>query len=106
MALDFDCGDDLVMAADFLEPIQLQYDAGGSATIEAALRRAVSPLEAEASGGQLTVADVVWHIPAAALMTVPAPDDRILDGDGLLWTIVAVQRAIGGAKWRCASRRV
>ena len=119
--MNFDPTDDLATVADGLEAVTLLRrgsTSGAAGTVIAhALRRAITTREATvfnrndvhksvAGGGQHTAADVVWHLPAAELPQSPRLGDVILDAAGRRWTILEVQRATFGARWRCAARDV
>lgn len=70
----------------------------------AALRRAVTVREIEASHGKYAAGDVRWHFPAAAITAAPALGSMIVDTDGRAWTILETSHETLGSRWRCTAR--
>jgi hypothetical protein len=105
MTLDFDPTTDFQNVADALQPVTVATP-GSSKTTEVAhaLRGRVTTREARRSGGRLTAADVVWHLPAAELPEPPRPGDVIREAGGRRWTVLKVQAATLDGRWRCAAR--
>lgn len=98
--------DDLAMA-DGLEPVTLlARDGSELATIESALRRAVTTTEAAASNGLYQQGDVRWHVPVSALAEAPALGTRLVDGADGQWTVLGVERATLGTRWACTTRNL
>lgn len=90
---------------DGLETVTLvQPSGGGSVEVDGALRRHVLVREAEASDGKYATSDLDWHLPAAALVEGPAVGTVITDGEGVRWTVLAVERDTLGTRFRCRSR--
>ncbi len=107
MALDFDPRNDLADVADGLSPVTVTRPGGSAGTeVTHALRRPTRTREAQESGGRYTAGDVVWHLPAAELTTSPRPGDVIVDEDGRRWTVLEVQKAALGGRWRCTARNL
>ena len=119
--MNLDPTDDLAAVTDGTETVTLlrrgSTSAAAGTIIAHALRRAATTSEATVfnrndvhksvpGGGQHTAADVVWHLPAAELAEAPRLGDLILDGAGQRWTVLEVQSATLGARWRCAGRNV
>jgi len=75
-------------------------------TVSHALRRTVTMREAAESHGSYTASDVIWHLPAEELADAPRLGDVVLDADGRRWTILEVQSAALGTRWRCAARNL
>jgi len=93
--------------ADGLVPVTLVERTSGDPTaVSAALRRTVSTREAEASGGDYTASDVVWHLPASELPAPPTVGDRIVEASGATWTILRVQQMTQDSRWRCIAREL
>jgi hypothetical protein len=103
----FDPTGDFEQVVDGKQPITLHRPGGGgSLSIEAALRRAVTTREADASEGKYSTSDVVWLLPASGDNPQPQVGDRIVEAEGSWWTILASTRDVAGARWRCHARRL
>ncbi|MDZ4820464.1 MAG: hypothetical protein SGJ20_15970, partial [Planctomycetota bacterium] len=62
-----DLTDDLTGVMDYLEPLTLRRaDTAVETHIPQALRRVVSERESAASGGEILLADVHFHLPTSA----------------------------------------
>ena len=61
--------------------------------------------EAEASQGRYTSANVVWHWPVALLIESPRLGDQVVDAAGTVWTVLEVQQATVGTRWRCLDEK-
>jgi len=121
MTLNFDPAGDLAKVADDTETVTLLRrgstpgSAGtaisgalrGQATTEQAVvgdRREVRR-QAE-SDGELLASDVVWHLPAEQLADPPKLGDVVVDSAAVRWTILAVQPATLGRRWRLSTRNL
>jgi len=83
-----------------------QAGTGACDRIPHALRRGVSLSELNNSRGVLRQGDVRWDAPAAGLAFAPAPGDQFQAADGQLWTILRVEQAVFGTRFRCWSRNL
>lgn len=70
-----------------------------------ALARPTQLVRVERSDGQYTVHDLIWHLPADELPVAPQPGDLILLGQER-WTVLSVQAAALGNRWRCVARNL
>lgn len=105
MRTSFQPGTDFLEVVDGLEPVRWQRP--GSAEerlIQRAKRRAVQVGEAAPSGGQYLAGDVHWHLHREELPAPPLLGTRIVDRQGLAWTILAVDQMAYDHRWRCHSR--
>jgi hypothetical protein len=92
---------------DGLETVALQLPGVLTATeVPGALRARRRTREGAPSGGVVLQADVVWHLPADVVTTMPAPGTRIVDSDGIVWTVLAADRETLGARWQCSARNL
>jgi hypothetical protein len=108
MSTGFDPSADFALVADATESVTVERrDAPpglpGAAVLHA-LRRAMTAREVAESNGRYVAGDAAWHLPAAELQEPPAVGDRIVDAAGRRFTILAVQEATCGTRWRCAAR--
>jgi hypothetical protein len=107
MTIALDVNDDLAEVADLLVAVTLRRRGSSASTaIAHALRRAVTRAEVAASDGKYTAGDVVWHLPAAELPSAPRLGDRIVDATQVRWTILAVEQATLGTRYRCLARNL
>ncbi len=121
MSVNFDPSADFVGTTDGLEAVTLLRRGSGPSTpgtiVSHALRRAVTIREATIrnryhtrkqvpSGGRYTAGDVAWHLPTGSLSDAPRLGDVIVDGDDRRWTILEVQLATLGTRWRCIARNL
>jgi len=107
MTLAFDPGDDFAGVADGQEPVTLTRPGSSTSTpISDALRRSLRRGEIEASGGRYTAGDVAWHLPGAQLGDAPRVGDVIIDAAAGRWTLLEVERATLGSRWRCVGRNL
>lgn len=98
--------DDMAVA-DGLEAVTLlARDGNELATVEGALRRAVTTAEAASSNGLYQQGDVRWHLPTAALADAPPLGSRLVDAAGGEWTVLTVERATLSTRWACATRNL
>jgi hypothetical protein len=108
MALNLDPSGDFPQAADATEAVTLRRrgtSPGSPGTVVPhALRRAVTTREAAQSHGRYTASDVTWHLPTGELPESPRLGDVIADGEGRRWTVLEVQLATLGTRWRCTAR--
>lgn len=78
----------------------------GSTSITNALKRAVSNRDAAMSGGKYRAGDVRWHIAQDELTNPPAIGSVVIDGDGVEWTVLAVDEQTFTNRWRLWCRRL
>ena len=105
MAIEFDPGDDLAGVVDGLTSVTVTRPGSSAATeVAHALRRPIRTREAEKSDGRYTASDVAWHLPASEMPTAPRPGHVIVDVDGRRWTVLAVEKTLLDARWRCVAR--
>jgi head-tail adaptor len=102
----FDPSTDFENIVDGLESIMLDRRGSDSEAITNALRRDITTLEASASNGKYTASDTKWHFPASAVDSMPRLGDVIEDANGERYTILEVQTATLGKRYRCVSRNV
>lgn len=69
-----------------------------------ALRRQVTSKEAAASNGVYTTSDLAWSLPVSQAAYTPKPGDKITDAAAVVWTVLQVDKATLGTRWRCLSR--
>lgn len=74
--------------------------------VAGALRRRIESREAEASGGRYLAGDVAWHLPSAALPAPPEIGSAIIDSDGVVYTILRIERMTLGTRFVCHSRNL
>ena len=106
MTLDFDPNDDLSTVVNGWQPVVLTARDGTTLNVARALRRAVQTAEAAASGGDVLQSDAVWHLSAALVSARPELGATITDAGGEVWTILNVELATLGARWRCRTRNL
>lgn len=106
-AFTFNLDRDFITVTDGLHPVTLTRP-DGSLTVEVvhALRLTIRTEEARRSGGHYTTSDVVWHLPAAELPQAPRLGDVLVDLQGQRWTLLQVQEAAQGHRWRCVARNL
>ncbi len=98
----FDPGGDFPAVVDGLEAVTVERADGSASTpVSAALRLAERLQEGAPTEGVYQVARAVWHLPAAELPEAPRLGDVVVDGGQRRWTILAVERAAAGTRWRC-----
>jgi head-tail adaptor len=103
----FDPSDDFPEVIDGLEAVTLaRADGSPGVAVPSALRLATRTREAAPCGGHYQTSDVVWHLPTAELAEGPHLGDAIVDAAGQRWTILEVQCAGRGTRWRCAARNL
>lgn len=106
MTLELDLSADFD-TCDALEPVVLRSrDGRRETTIERALRRAVARREAQPSAGVYTEADTRWHFAAAAVSVPPEVGGSIVDAEGRIWRVLAVQHETLSQRWCCWSREL
>src|SRR5438132_1646594 len=107
MSSSLDLTDDLAAIVDGLEVVTLHPSgSGGATTVTRALRRALTELEQAASQGRYLAGDVTWHLPASEVAAAPRPGTALVDAAGTRFTILSVDEASLGSRWRCVSRRL
>jgi hypothetical protein len=106
MSVGFTPGTDFETITDGLQAVTLDRRNAANTSVTNALQRAVGTSEAAASNGKYTAEDVRWHLPIAECATRPDPGDRILDGGGDYWTVLAVREATLSRRWACICRNV
>ena len=107
MTLEFDPSDDLGGVVDGLTSATVRRPGSSTSTeVAHALRRPVRTREAQKSQGRYTASDVVWHLPSSETSTPPRPGDVIVDEEGQRWTVLDVQEATLGGRWRCVARNL
>ncbi|HZZ73625.1 MAG TPA: hypothetical protein VFE24_15335 [Pirellulales bacterium] len=105
--MPFDPAADFTLIADLLQSVTLRRaDTGALSLVNHGLRRTITTGEAEASGGKYTRADAVWHLPSSELAAPPRVGDALIDAADVVWTILEIQAACGGARWRCLTRNL
>ncbi|MCR4415272.1 MAG: head-tail adaptor protein [Thermoguttaceae bacterium] len=103
----FDPSDDFPDVIDGLEAVTLvRADGSPGAAVPGALRLATRSREAAACAGHYRASDAVWNLPAAQLPDGPRLGDTIVDAAGQRWTVLEVQLAARGTRWRCAARNL
>lgn len=96
---------DFPAIADALQPVTFVAADDTETAIAAALRRPISRRDIAASGGRLTQADVIWHLPQSELALAPRPGERIIDGGATSWAITRVEQDTLDSRWRCICRQ-
>ena len=105
MSVGFDPSTDFEDITDGLEAVTLTPRFSSSTTaVTAALQRAVTTNEVQASDGKYLASDVRWHLPVAEVSSRPALGTRIVDAGGTYWIILDVQEATLSRRWRCICR--
>ena len=105
MATLFTPSTEFVDVVDGLEAVTLKYPGASSTTaVSHAKRRQVSIREALASGGRYTTSDVAWHLPQSEATTQPKLGSKIVDSSSVYWTVIVVDKATRGTRWRCMTR--
>lgn len=94
-------GDMAVM--DGLETVTVVTGADSEVSASA-VRRAVTTKEAEASNGDYTTADYVYHLPVADLTFSPLPGGSVTDADTVVGVILDAQKATIKTRWRLICR--
>ena len=103
----FHPGNDFLMVADGLSAVTVMRPDGSLSTeVAHALRQEIRTEEAKRSRGRYTASDAVWHLPAAELPERPRLGDVVVDATGQHWTILNVQEATQGSRWRCVTRNL
>ncbi len=103
----FDPSDDFPDVIDGLEAVTLvRADGSPGVAVPSALRLATRSREAAPCAGHYATSDVVWNLPGAQLPDGPRLGDTIVDASGQRWTVLEVQRAARGTRWRCAARHL
>ena len=75
--------------------------------ISDAKRRALTFKEIVGSGGVYTGKDLAWLLPVAVMAgAVPKPADRIVDGDGVTWTVLEAPLNTWRTWYRAACRNL
>ncbi len=121
MTFSFNPGGDLARVADGSETVRLlrRGAAPGSSgiVVAGALRQSANSQQAVVgnrneirrpaeSDGKLVASDAVWHLPAEQLGEPPRLGDWIVDSTKIRWTILEVQSATLGSRWRLTTRNV
>jgi len=105
MGKTFTPGADFLQVVDGLEPVRVTWPLSAEQRLIArAKRRAVLVGEAAPSGGQYVAGDVHWHLHRDELPAAPPLGTRIIDGQGLRWTVLAVDQMAHDHRWRCHCR--
>jgi head-tail adaptor len=104
--MTFDPSADFVSVCDGLEAVTLHHRRGESETIANALHREVTTREAIASNGKYTTADTRFHFPVSSVDSMPMLGDRIEDASGEYYTILEVQSATLGKRYKCVCRNL
>jgi hypothetical protein len=99
MTLSTDIAADFGLVTDFLAPVTVD-----GASVNNALRRAVTTSEAARSGGKYLSSDTVFHLDIAELPSRPAIGGQIVDQDGDTYTILEVAKQTLANRWRCIAR--
>lgn len=74
--------------------------------IDRAHRHYIGRKELAASNGVYTPDDVIWRFPDRYVTNKPKPRDRILDADGVTWTILEAWYIFDQKRHRCACRNL
>lgn len=107
MSVGFDPSTDLETIADGLEAVTLNRRGSSSnVAVAKALQGAVKTSEVEASNGQYTQGDVIWHLPQTLVPATPHVGDSIVDAGGTWWAVLDVAEAVLLMRWECVSRDV
>jgi head-tail adaptor len=105
MAKTFTPGNDFLQVVDGLEPVRVLWPHSNEQRLIArAKRRAVLVGEAAPSGGQYVAGDVHWHLHRDESPAPPPLGTRIVDSQGLRWTVLAVDQMAHDHRWRCHCR--
>lgn len=97
----FDPGDDFPAVVDGLEAVTLERaDGSASIPVSSALCLAERRQQAAPTEGVYQLARAVWHLSAAELPEAPRVGDVVVDASQRRWTILAVERAAAGTRWR------
>lgn len=105
MATLFTPTTEFVDIVDGLEAVTVRFPgSAGTTAVAHAKRRAISTREAAASGGRYTSTDVNWHLPISECPNQPKLGSKIVDADGVWWTVLDVMKCTRGTRWKCASR--
>ncbi len=106
-AFPFNLDHDFVTVTDGLYPVTLtRPNEPLTVHIAHALRLTIRTEEARHSGGHYTTSDVVWHLPAVELPHAPHLGDVLIDPQGRRWTLLQIQEAAQGRRWRCVARNL
>lgn len=103
---DWTPGTDFEDVVDGLEAVTLLRRGSDTTAIANALQRAVLDEEISESDGKLKSGDTRWHFPTVEAVTSPRMGDVILDSDGDRYTILSVQDATLGKRFRCIARNL
>lgn len=119
MTLDFTPADDFADVVDGRETVTYyrrgDTPGGSGTTIAGALRRPLTIDEPTVANrhavrqprdtnARVTQSDGAWSLPADALVGPPRPGDLIVDSQGGRWTVLELQSAVLGGRWRCITR--
>ena len=91
---------------DGWEPVSFRAAGADETTLLDALRRRDVAAEAAPSDGKHVSQDVVWHLKAADLPAPPALGSVVTDADEHAWTVLRVESAALGSRWRCSTRNL
>ena len=89
---------------DGLEAASLTHRLTGNVSSGNVLFRAIDAAEAAASDGRYTMDDVRVHFKLSDVSETPKPADTVTDAGGQVWTVLAVQKATIGTRWRLICR--
>ncbi len=106
MTLAWSPADDLPQVADQLQTVTLTFPSGSTQTVPGALRRAPRRGQATESGGRAVLAQVVWHLPQAAVPQLPPLGLILTEASGQNWIAVAVTSAAGNSRWQLTTRNI
>ncbi len=104
--MSFDPSGDFADVVDGLEAATLSVSGLGDQSILNAHRNQITNAEIEASNGKARQGDTIWQWPVSETPTRPVLGSTLTDGDGRVWTILAIHKQVLSSKWSAVCREL
>jgi hypothetical protein len=101
----FNPEDDFPGVFDGTEAVTLRRPGEAPRAVAHAVRQTTRGRDSGGASRTPAVLHAVWHLPAAEVDYPLRPSDKIVDAEGMVWTIVEATPVARGTRWRCAARR-
>lgn len=107
MSVDLDVSSDFNTILDGFEAVTLKRrDSADTVVVPKAWRYSSQTEEAVSGVSDVARSDVVWQFAWDDAAVEPAIGDKIIDGSGLCWTILSIDKLGAKTRFRCLSRNL
>ena len=93
----------------FQEPVTYYHRTGGDSftpySVNRARKKKVDQKDSSFAAELLAVADLMWQITTDMLPVVPVSDDKLTDGGGTTWIVLAATQQLNGSVFNILTRQ-